>query len=241
LATKAPKDTESSQRDYRCHLVVLNKKEYVYLSQICVNTFLKFHPNAVFVLHVDPALELLTRRKFKILIQQGLVNISVCQGEVENWQRRKLEVILAMNERIEIFMDADLRWNGQLPSLEFFNVYLKEFSLKDHDVYLSSLPVLYSMETAFMYNLSFFCSNGNDFTETEKTEILDLEQQISNIKSDSSAESQIAPLRRMSEQLALSIFLDKSKRRVVPLKSEDARSDGTFVESCYFGSTGLSF
>ena len=241
LATKTSPNSDGSNRSYRCHLIILNKKEYVYLSQMCVNTFLKFHPNADFVLHVDPKLELLTRRKFKTLIQLGLVNIRICRGEVENWQRRKLEVILAMKEISEIFMDADLRWNGQLPPLEFFNVYLKEFSIRDHDLYLSNLPVLSSMQNASMYNLSFFCSNGNDFTEDEKAEILDLELQISNMKSDPSKETQIAPLRRMSEQLALSIFLDKSQRRVIPLKSEDARNDGAFVESCYFGSTGLSF
>ncbi len=241
LANKTYQNNQGLQRHFRCHLVILNKKEYVYLSQICVNTFLKFHPKAVFVLHVDPELELLTRKKFKRLIQLGLLNISVCRGEVENWQRRKLEVILAMNQSFEIYMDADLRWNGPLPSLEFFNVYLKEFSLKDHDVYLSNLPVLSLMQTAFMYNLSFFSSNGSNFTETEKLEILDMEQKISNIKSDSSSEILIAPLRRMSEQIALSIYLDKSNRKVVPLKSEDARNDGAFVESCYFGSTGLSY
>jgi hypothetical protein len=53
--------------------------------------------------------------------------------------------------------------------------------------------------------------------------------------SDSTKES----LKRVSEQLCLSILVPESESNY--LKDADSQFDGTFVESSYFGATGTRF
>jgi len=235
------KGTDLSSTSYRCHLVVLNSIEYVYLAQICVLTFLHFHPNAKFFIHTDRKVVDQLRKIFRVQLKHDCIKIQTIEDNSFEWQRRKLEVILAMNDVSDIFMDADLRWNGKLPELQGTTVYFREFSLLDYENYISLIPRLKQMTQACMYNSSFISFKGNFFSDKQKLEILSLQEELSCLKSSEITESDLAAVRRMSEQIALSILLDSSDRIVFPLKIEDSRSDGSFVESCYFGVTGLAF
>lgn len=241
LKKGASGDLFFAQRAYRCHLLLLNKADYVFLAQICVSSFLRYHPNSTFILHVDSRLINLTQKKFKDLIKIEILEIVEAQNVKSRWQREKLEIILNMQGPSEIFMDADLRWNGPLPNLEFTSIYLKEFSLSEYEIYKTAFSGIANVNETSMYNLSFFSSNGQKFTNEEVRELLETEELIANLSSGGLSEEQLGGVRRMSEQLAISIFLDKYGRRVVPLKLVDERNDGAFVESCYFGATGLIF
>jgi hypothetical protein len=59
--------------------------------------------------------------------------------------------------------------------------------------------------------------------------------------------SQLIPLddknfvRRISEQLALSLFVEKLGQAIYFLKENDGHRDGSFLESSYFGATGSQF
>jgi hypothetical protein len=47
--------------------------------------------------------------------------------------------------------------------------------------------------------------------------------------------------KRISEQIALSLLVEKLNSPIYFLKESDGFKDGSFVESSYFGATGASF
>jgi hypothetical protein len=47
--------------------------------------------------------------------------------------------------------------------------------------------------------------------------------------------------RRISEQIALSLLVESTRKKVDFLKQSAVYKDGSFVESSYFGATGSSF
>jgi hypothetical protein len=237
-------ESESLQQSLpakRIHILVVNSIYYVLLAQICINSFLKHNPHFNFVIHTDSRLVNILRRRFKFLINFNRVEVNEDLDQELTWQRSKLGVILAMNGTKDIFMDADLRWNGPLTETKGITFYLQEFSLGSSGLYTSAFPNYGLMPDHHMYNLSFFTFGGNVLSVSEIDEVLSLQQEIEQLVSESLAPSDILAIRRMSEQLALSIAVCRFSTSVSTLKSADQRSDGDFVESCYFGATGLTF
>ena len=60
-------------------------------------------------------------------------------------------------------------------------------------------------------------------------------------KSDVIAELDRESVLRISEQLALSLAVESWNEEIFLLKSYDGHMDGQFVESSYYGATGISF
>jgi hypothetical protein len=237
-------ESESSQQSLlgnRIHILVVNSFYYVLLAQICINSFLKYNPHFNFVIHTDSRLVKLLRRRFKSLIKFNRVEVIEDLDQALTWQRSKLGVILAMNGTNDIFMDADLRWNGPLIETKGITFYLREFSLGSSALYTNAFPNYGLAPDHHMYNLSFFTFGGYVLSVSDIDEVLSLQQEIEQLVSESLAPSDILAIRRMSEQLALSIAVCRFSASVSTLKSADQRSDGDFVESCYFGATGLTF
>jgi hypothetical protein len=225
----------------RIHLLVVNSFYYALLAQICINSFLKHNPHFNFVIHTDSRLVKILRKRFNSLIQHKRVDVIVDIDQALTWQRSKLNVILGMNGTDDIFMDADLRWNGPLIETKGITFYLREFSLGSSGLYTNAFPSYGLSPDHHMYNLSFFTFGGFVLSASEMDEVSLLQQEIEQLVSEALAPSDILAIRRMSEQLALSIAVCRFSTSVSTIKSADHRSDGDFVESCYFGATGLTF
>ena len=235
-------DLENSH-GFVVNLLICGKKQYAFLGEICIRSFLLHHPNAVFRVYVDGTLFDRCSDQFGDLINLNKLSITKLSGRVvDSWQKSKLDILLKMNGTNEIFMDADLRWNGALSDINGVTSYLEEFDLfssLDYSIHLSDLP---KIPNCNMLNLSFFTFGEVTIPEIISKRILDLQMRIASTEGfDSESNPNYLSTARMSEQIALSYFLHEKKVRINYLKEDDSRNDGKFVESCYFGATGLIY
>jgi hypothetical protein len=103
-------------------------------------------------------------------------------------------------------------------------------------------PLLAEFGQATMKNTSFISWGSYKVTQAEKNQVLAIEKSIIE-----TADSQHVPLddkssvKRISEQLALSLFAEKIPEEIFFLKVSDGHRDGSFLESSYFGATGSQF
>ena len=225
-------------QQFRIHLLATNSKSYVLLAQTCIYSFLRFHSNATFLIYVDQELIQFAKSRFKSQIQNGIVEIILSDYEKVSWQSTKLNLILNMCGTNDIFMDADLRWNGAIPEIKGITSYVKEFELDSEVLPIEIRNLLTDSQGVSMVNTSFFTFGGICIGQQLHEEIRFLELEIGRLVD---LKSEIASTARMSEQLALSFILGKYGYASNFLKLIDKRNDGDFVESCYFGATGLTF
>ena len=226
---------------FKCHIMVVGSLNYVFLSEICINSFLKFNPESIFIIHTENSLKRLLDLRFARLIRSGIVVIEVDIESAAQWQHSKLQLILEMNGSSDIFMDADLRWNGRLIQSDNITFFLKEFLLLENPIFVAAFPELLGSSDYYMYNLSYFTFSKIKLPLQEIQSIRVNQERIAKLQPENLQIKEILAVQRMSEQLAMSIGLSKSGHSIQTLKSSDARNDGSFVESCYFGATGLTF
>lgn len=227
--------------DQVVHLLIVGSRHYVLLAETCLWSFLNHHPSTRFHLHVDENLIPYLRRRFEELISKGLIEITLIENSVEDWQALKLQIILGMNGSTDYFMDADLRWNNKMPDLRDVTAYLEEFDMTEPYLPTPICALFNNKHSGKMMNLSFFTFAGIRISEEICHEIATLQKQISILSWNENLSPQIREKCRMSEQIALSFGLNSNSYRISSLKSTDSRNDGQFVESCYFGATGLTF
>jgi hypothetical protein len=146
-----------------------------------------------------------------------------------------------MNGSTDFFMDADLRWNDKLRVLSKITAYLEEFEMVEPFLPSQICALLHERHPGKMVNLSFFTFSGISISEKARNEIIALQKQISLLSLHENLSIQEREKCRMSEQIALSVGLNLYSHEINSLKFSDSRNDGQFVESCYFGATGLTF
>jgi len=232
------------QCEYLANLLVVKKPIYAGIAKICVESFLHFNPFCNVVVHVDSNTHKEVSRKLRKLIKRGKVSVHLLEDQDSSWQELKLKLALGMKDINEFFMDADLRWNGQIPNLDSPKFFVEEFFFQDREPYQS---IINSKNWEFGKNLSMkntsFIYWGSSYPDAEYQQIVErimifLEQYCS----DASMELiEKESLMRISEQVALSILVDYLKIPITFLKEVDGYRDGSFVESSYFGATGSVF
>jgi hypothetical protein len=235
-------------QEITANLLVVKNSKYSELAQTCINSFLHFHPNSTIILHADqntmPSLMTwIPRSRFSKSIE--LISV---ENREEPWQIQKLKLILELAGTKEIFMDADMRWNGHL-KVDFqnekrINFLVREFDLDSHEVF-SKMIVAKEFEhfsSASMFNTSFVCFSGLSLTNIEKDQVLKLQRQIVSFAQDwAIGEVERTSVIRISEQLALSLSVSIWGKPVGTVKEFDDCKDGSFLESSYFGATGFKF
>jgi hypothetical protein len=234
----------SSAVPLKANIFIVRNPVYCALARVCVVSFLHFHPKSSIKIHVDN----FTIEKSKITFKRELISkratLIVSDNETSTWQELKMLTVLGMNENNEFFMDADLRWNGVLPGLNGVTFFVEEFSLLNKSPYAQMLnsPLLAEFHGASMKNTSFISWGNHKITQSEKNQVLAIEKLILK-----TVNSELVPLddkdfvKRISEQLALSLFVEKIPEEVFFLKANDGHRDGSFLESSYFGATGSQF
>jgi hypothetical protein len=233
-----------SNLSHKIHILIIRDKKYVGVAKICIYSFLYWHPNAEILVHVDEFTAKKVKRAFRRLIKRE--KIKVLKDVAENdlpWQYAKLKLILCLSGSTDIFLDADLRWNAVLPDIHGITFFVNEFLLAEREDFILLLNEMKftKLENLYMRNLSFFTFDGFHLSEKSKYEIERLWNNIilaqKNLRIDSSSPT----LGRISEQLVFSLACQSWNSPIYALKSTDGLKDGEFVESTYFGVTGLKF
>ena len=226
------------------HVLVVNNTKYLFFARICIESFMHFHPKSTVVLHCDlntynPAKKYfsITKRFRKILI--------VCDQDINtDWKLSKLRLLLSMNGTTDIFMDADLRWNGSLNLDRNIYFLVREFpfwKFPEYFNYFSSIKIKLN-HNKYMWNTSFFTFNSNQIDKEIIDSMYDFyEELLSSFQSRDKTFNSNSIKERLIEQLTMSFFADEFGFEVKALKENDSRLDGSLVESAYFGSTGLGF
>jgi hypothetical protein len=225
-------------------LVVKNKK-YVEISRVCVESFFYHNPGSKVVIHCDDLTIYELQRRYARRLSRGDLHLNhMTSSENISWQEMKMQVLLHLNGTRDFFMDADLRWNGALPKFEGIQFFVKEFQLKDHVDYRKILGKLENPRygNAYMWNTSFFSFGGSFEEIAELDDLLALEKKvIAGIDSENLVELEKPWMRRISEQLAFSIYSENWSEKRTAIKLTDGHKDGSFLESSYFGATGTHF
>jgi len=223
-------------------MLVVKNSSYVKLANKCVRSFLFFHPNSKIVVHVDSSTHKLCRSVFSDLIKKFLVNLK----EIENcdsqiWQVAKVNLILNLNGGNAFVMNADLNWNGPLPTLHGPTLFTKEFSFQNKSPYREIEQAYFKdfSTSISMYNTSFvFHGSSGEIVRQFKVE-LDRAWSIilQSIEADLIGRDDQIFVSRLIEQIAISVAFPLAFGQVGVLKDVDQINDGRFVESSYFGAT----
>lgn len=226
------------------HILLVNKKEYIKISRVCVYSFLFHFPNSKLILHTDDKLEKKVARIYKNLIKLGKIEIAKDLSNDWPWQKSKLNTILKLNGTSDFYMDVDLKWNHNVtfPRKPFF--FVKEFSFSEIEEFnlLNDFIKKHKDINMFMCNTSVFSFNDILFSENIVNEIRQFFDELRNIISDLETDSKKSEnLIRLSEQIAMSLLYSIKPQEFDFLKIKDDRLDGSSVESAYFGATGLGF
>lgn len=226
------------------HILVVKKQEYVKLSHLCVESFLYFNRNAIVTLHVDSLTAPHIQEFFGSLIRKRRVRVIEVSNPEAKWQIQKLELICSLSGTSSIFMDADLKWNAQMPGLTGTTFFVCEFILDTHDDYKYLLQNFLGgrSELGTMKNTSFFTWGGFRLSQGQENRIFEIENKIVHSMMSNNTDFRAPGIERMSEQIALSLAVEEfSDLEINYLKEQDGFKDGSFVESSYFGATGASF
>ena len=140
-------------------------------------------------------------------------------------------------------MDCDVRWNGSLTLNNLCTSYVSEFKLVDKSPFRELIYALNLQSSQLeMLNTTFVYLYPGKFSNSDLGEIIRYHNEILNLcKTGVVAKLDIEKTTRVSEQLGYSIFLANSGRKHIALKTQDGHMDGSFLESSYFGATGVEF
>lgn len=237
-----PKST--SEFNYNANLLVVKKKVYAPIAKICVESFIHFHPKSSVTIHVDSQTIAEVSRKLEKLTKQGKVKLKMIENEEKSWQDSKLDLIISIPEPNQFFMDADLKWNGPIAPIEDITLFVNEFKFLNNPLYspLTSSEWFEEFSNSTMKNTSFFYWGGY-VPKPQDVEMIHeimhkIEVATANNNNDKSFNEST---QRISEQIALSLLVEKTGKPIRYLKESDGFKDGSFVESSYFGATGSSF
>lgn len=226
------------------HLLVVKKTVYAPIVKVCVESFLYFHPNSYVVIHLDSITLKEVSKKLQKMISCGRVKIALVENEKLSWQELKLNLILGLGNPQKCFMDADLKWNGPISPIRNITLFVEEFKFKNNDFYspLFENEFFQKYIECSMKNTSFFYWGDHNPRSEYKTLIYEMMKEISKSTENPNNPTEFnSSIRRISEQIALSLLVETTGEKVEFLKQSDGYKDGSFVESSYFGATGSSF
>ena len=237
--------SNQSNENFSVHFLVVKDPRYVDVLQTCMDSFLYWHPKARITIHLDSFTKKMV--KTKILDKGRYKHLEILEDmdfPDQSWQELKLKLIVSLNGTTDVYLDADMRWNGTLRISEEVTFLTTEFRLRDKTGFLVLLNNLRSREylDAYMRNTSFFTFGGVSIATNLISDINLMHKEIKAlINTDLFGIEDKPNFLRISEQLALSLATQDWNCNIGHIKDLDKYKDGAFVESSYFGSTGTRF
>jgi hypothetical protein len=222
------------------HIICVRKKAYLKAAIRCANSIwfhnasvqIVFHLDSQNVAHSKHFLRKLHRRDRAILL---------IESNFQSWQELKLRVILHDLDSNSFFSDADLYWNGPLPNSQKGMYFVTESSKLNDNPYgtvISAAGITIGCNT-FMANTSFmFLGEGTLDHQQFAAEVEEIFENLRLAAIKVGFEEKIQEkVIRLSEQIALSIAINKRLGSFEPLKLTDRPMDGGIAESYYLGTT----
>lgn len=231
-----PKNTNPNE--LVAHLLIVKKLEYIKIAQICVRSFLYFHPTSKIIVHTDNSTYTKSRRKLK---RHNVVVINDCDANTP-WQISKINIAVNLESKNSLLIDADLKWNGPVFLTGKPTFFVKEFCFMNDSKYAEIFATgEWKRYLNFsMKNTSIFSPGNKPLSNLEKDFSYSIKQEFDGLVSQSNLDLKVKEeLSRISEQVALSLLFEDSMCEFV--KETDAQFDGQVVESSYFGATGTRF
>jgi hypothetical protein len=236
---------ESSKELFIAHLLVVKNSKYSGLARVCIESFLFHHPKCSIIVHCDYFTYSHTQMILRKIVKRGSVKVILDQVDDQmTWQDQKIQLLISLNGTSDIFMDADLRWNGSIPIRKGLTFFVDEFAMQQKSPFkeMLSLSEFANFSNPIMRNTSFFTFSGTEINDSLIEDIFRIHSLILDVvESDSVALLDRSDISRISEQLAISLAVEKWGMSIYALKVSDGHRDGKFVESSYYGATGVSF
>lgn len=230
--------------NFHAHLLAVKNPKYVEIAKIAVFSFLFHNPNSQVEIHCDQDTYIAATQVFSNLIKRNQVHIQLNERQEDSWQLQKLDLLeLIANKELNFYMDCDVRWNDKLTLPDACTTYVEEFNLQDKSPFRELLNYLKVEGSDFkMFNTTFVYLYPGHFSQIELAQMKEFHDRILEVcKLGLVAKLDVAQVERLSEQLGFSLFLVNSRRDRVPLKNHDGHMDGSFLESSYYGATGVEF
>ena len=213
------------------------------MARTCVSSFLYFNPDYRVIIHCDAFVAPYAIREFEKSKFRDRIEISTDQTDATKWQELKLNLIVSLKETHDIFMDADLRWNGQLKQRRAITFLTCEYEMNQKSPARQIVKKLgIANENPKMYNVSLFSFGGVSLSKAQENELFSTYKGFDDLLHQSDIgllDKQV--FNRLSEQFTLSVHAPRWGAPIEALKSTDSPRDGGIVESTYFGVTGDTF
>jgi hypothetical protein len=225
------------------HILCVKNGAYAGVAVVAAESFLYWNPESNVVVHCDTFTFARVSKKFRRLIRTRKVQVIRDIPSTITWQEAKIEIVCSLSGTSDIYMDADLRWNGPCPRLTEPVFYVREFEISSriefNDIYTKVLKSQWP--SALMSNTSFVFLNRREISHNHISDIRFIFTTLFNwLGEEDAVTPEISQINRLSEQIALSVVLNDALQ-MGHLKQTDQRADGQFVETSYFGATGLGF
>lgn len=237
------KNSHASGIHTTAHILCVKNDAYAGVAIVAAESFLYWNPDSNVVVHCDTYTFSQVSRMFRRLIRARKVRVVCDISSTITWQEAKIEIVCSLGGTSDIYMDADLRWNGPCPRLNEPVFYVREFEISSriefNDIYTEVLKNQWP--SALMSNTSFVFFNRLEISHENIADIRVIFTKLFNwLGEEDPARPETSQIRRLSEQIALSVVLNDALK-MGHLKQTDERADGQFVETSYFGATGLGF
>lgn len=229
---------------YQAHLLIVKNPKYIEIAKTAVTSFLFHNSNSQVGLHCDLNTYKVAKSVFSSLVKRNLVSIHLNEHQENSWQLQKLSLLeYIANRENNFYMDCDVKWNDSLNLPDTCTIFVEEFNLQDKSPFRELLPLLEVEGTGHqMLNTSFVYLFPGHFSKIELARMKAFHDRILEVcKLGLVAKLDVPQVSRLSEQLGFSLFLVESGRDRVPLKTQDGHMDGAFLESSYYGATGVEF
>lgn len=241
---KTGSSTSSSDESLKVHIMLVKDVRYLQLAEVCVFSFLHYHPKSHFTFYCDSNTINYTTQKFSDGIEAGQMTLrTVNEDQGLSWQEQKLEIIMSLSGTRDLMLDADLRWNAKLESYETPLFLVEEFAFRDKSPFREIVEkTKIGGKDASMKNLSVFSFGGHTLSDEDINLIKRTMQTYKDIvESEIVGSEDRISVGRVIEQFVLSVCSETWGKQVSFVKDTDKPFDGGLVESCYFGATGGTF
>ena len=221
------------------HIITVTKKAYLKAAIRCANSIWFQSPEMQIVIHIDK--HLARHRDYLIgrLDRKDRARLQL-EESFNSWQELKLRVILHDLGENDSFSDADLYWNVPIPLSNSGYYFASENLLLDREPYSKVIQdcKIQLHPDSFMANSSFVAlgkfPNKREFVDEVESNFVKIRNQLSIGTYDEAVRSKVL---RLSEQIVLSISINKHSNHFKKLKLTDDPMDGGPAESYYLGTT----
>ena len=221
------------------HMITVTKKAYLKAVIRCANSIWFQSPEMLIVIHIDKHLANNLGYLTKKLDRKDRARIQI-EETFKSWQELKLRVILHDMREDDSFSDADLYWNVPIPVANSGYYFAAENSLLNREPYSQIIQdcKIQLHPDSFMANSSFVAlgnlPNKSEFVDEVEGNFLKIRNQLLVGSYDEAVRNKVL---RLSEQIALSISINRRLNHFKALKSSDKPMDGGPAESYYLGTT----